>query len=147
MVGDRASKLWALNALADGTRIPIIGHFVDLELTTNPGAAFGILRDATIFVFFTSAALVIGISIWAWISGEAGLFLGLIVGGGVGNLIDRVVNEPGVFRGEVIDFIDASFWPTFNLADSAIVVGALLMLLKEIRRKEPSESQSREAME
>jgi signal peptidase II len=62
--------------------------------------------------------------------------LGLVLAGAVGNLTDRLIRGPG-FSGEVVDFIDLHVWPVFNLADSAIVVGAAILLLHGLRRREP----------
>lgn len=56
--------------------------------------------------------------------------LALVLGGAVGNLVDRFVRDPGILRGEVIDFVHLSFWPTFNLADSAITIGVLLIVVR-----------------
>ena len=61
--------------------------------------------------------------------------LGLVLGGAIGNLIDRAIRGPG-FSGEVVDFIDLQVWPIFNLADSAIVVGAAILLIAGLRRTE-----------
>ena len=71
--------------------------------------------------------------VWAIRDPAASPVLGLIIGGGIGNLIDRVTRPPGGGRGHVIDFIYLSFWPTFNLADAAIVVGVGAMLLLAMR--------------
>lgn len=133
---DRTSKLWALDELAGGRRIPILGKFLGLRLVFNPGGVFGLLPGSTIIIFFASFVVVVGAIAWGWRHPEIHGRLGIVVGGGIGNLVDRVIYPPGMFRGEVVDFIDSSFWPTFNLADSAIVVGVGLLLLFGLRDKE-----------
>jgi signal peptidase II len=69
------------------------------------------------------------------------LGLGLILAGGLGNLTDRLVRGPG-FSGEVVDFIDLHVWPVFNLADSAIVVGAAILLVQSLRRERAERARS-----
>ena len=63
--------------------------------------------------------------------------VGLIVGGAVGNLLDRLFREPGWLRGGVVDFIDLQWWPIFNVADIAITVGGVLLLLSSLRPPRP----------
>jgi len=82
--------------------------------------------------------ITLAVIVWAVRDPEASPVLGLIIGGGIGNLIDRVVRPPGAGRGEVIDFIYLSFWPTFNVADAAIVVGVGAMLLFAMRENQTS---------
>jgi signal peptidase II len=130
---DQASKAWALAALGNGRRIPIIGSVFDLRLVSNPGSAFGLFKGSTLAIFIASCVITLAVIVWAVRDPEASPVLGLIIGGGIGNLIDRLVRPPGAGRGEVIDFIYLSFWPTFNIADAAIVVGVGAMLLLAMR--------------
>lgn len=130
ILADQLSKWWAESALADGRTVPIIGRYLGLRLVHNPGGAFGIFPGATVVLTILSAVLVVGASIWAIRLGQASVQLGMIVGGGVGNLIDRFTQGSSLMDGQVTDFIASSFWPTFNIADSAIVVGVLLLLLR-----------------
>ena len=130
---DQASKAWALATLGNGRRIPIIGSVFDLRLVSNPGSAFGLFKGSTLAIFIASCVITLAVIVWAVRDPEASPVLGLIIGGGIGNLIDRLVRPPGAGRGEVIDFIYLSFWPTFNIADAAIVVGVGAMLLFAIR--------------
>ncbi|MCA1839782.1 MAG: signal peptidase II [Actinomycetota bacterium] len=131
---DRISKLWAEQQLAGGKRIALIGRFLGLSLVHNPGGAFGTFPGASLFLFIASVAIVGVVIRWAWKGTASPYALGLVLGGGLGNVIDRMVNAPGIMRGRVTDFIDVSFWPTFNFADSAIVVGIVLILLSNKRR-------------
>lgn len=128
--------MWAIDQLDGGRRISILGKYLGFSLVHNPGAAFGLFPGATIFIFFASFVVVVAAIFWGWRHPEIHGRLGLVIGGGIGNLIDRMIYPPGPFRGEVIDFIDSSFWPTFNLADSAIVIGVGLLLLSSRGDKE-----------
>ncbi|MGQ0679790.1 MAG: signal peptidase II [Actinomycetota bacterium] len=135
LLADQATKAWAVAALSGGRRIPVIGSVLDFRLVMNPGSAFGLFKGWTLAIFVVSSlitALVVG---WALRDPAASPVLGLIIGGGLGNLVDRVVRPPGPGRGEVVDFIYLSFWPTFNLADSAIVVGVGLLLMMSVREQ------------
>jgi len=127
-VADQLTKAWALSTLSDGRRIDIAGRVLGFRLVRNPGSAFGLFQGATFLIFLASATVLVLVVVWGLRSGEGAFRLGLIAGGGAGNLLDRLFRPPGIGRGEVIDFIDLSFWPTFNLADSAIVVGVILLL-------------------
>jgi signal peptidase II len=130
---DQTSKAWALAALGNGRRIPLIGSVFDLRLVSNPGSAFGLFKGSTLAIFIASCLITVAVIVWAVRDPQASPVLGLIIGGGIGNLIDRLVRPPGGGRGEVIDFIYLSFWPTFNIADAAIVVGVGAMLLLAMR--------------
>lgn len=131
---DQATKAWALVALSDGRRIPLVGQVFDLRLVRNPGSAFGLFSDSTWWIFLASLTVTIGVVIWAIKDPEAPATLGLVLGGGTGNLIDRLVQPPGGGSGHVVDFIYLSFWPTFNLADAAIVVGVGLLFYSAFRQ-------------
>ncbi|HEX9776284.1 MAG TPA: signal peptidase II [Actinomycetota bacterium] len=128
---DQATKALALAALTPGESTPVIGGVLHWTLQRNPGAAFGIFQRFP--VVFTVLATAVSV----WIVARAGrapdrghaAALGLILGGAVGNLVDRITREPGILRGEVIDFIDLRVWPVFNVADSGVVAGAVLLLL------------------
>ena len=104
-------------------------------LQRNPGAAFGIFRRAP--ALFTVLAIVIAAAIIVAAPRVRdrlhALAFGLVLGGALGNLADRLFRSPGPFRGRVIDFIDFRVWPTFNLADAAVVIGALLLAFASFR--------------
>ena len=132
---DQVSKALAAHVLADGSpRLPV-GGFWDLELTRNAGGAFGILPQSPLLFFLATLVIVGGVVVWGVRSGHAPVALGLVAGGGIGNLIDRVTRAPGGLQGRVVDFIHFHFWPTFNLADSAIVIGVALLILSELRAR------------
>jgi len=95
-------------------------------VVTNTGAAFGILQGSTLFLIIVSCVAVLAITAYLRYYPFA---LALILGGTIGNLIDRV------FLGHVIDFIDVGFWPVFNIADSANTVGVILLVWQLLRRR------------
>jgi signal peptidase II len=110
--------------------VRLIPHVLDLRFAENSGGAFSLLGGQP-WIFF-GATVVICLVIVA-VSPRLGSLapavgLGLVLGGAVGNLTDRIARGPGV-SGRVVDFIDLHHWPVFNLADSAIVIGALVVVL------------------
>jgi signal peptidase II len=132
---DQATKVWALGALTPGERTPLLGDLLGLSLVRNSGAALGIASGTT--WVFTVAAVVVTVIVLrvARRLGSRGwaVALGLLLGGAVGNLVDRLVREPGVGVGHVIDFIAYADWFVGNVADVAIVVAAGLMMLLGLR--------------
>jgi signal peptidase II len=134
-VADQVTKIVAVAALRDGESARFIDGALRWTLERNPGAAFGIFRRAP--VLFTILAIVISIVIVVASSGARdrlhAVGLGLVLGGALGNLADRLVRAPGPFRGRVVDFIDFRVWPTFNVADSVVVVGAVLLAIASLR--------------
>lgn len=127
---DQLTKLWAVEALSGHARIPIIGDLLGLILVRNPGAAFSFATGQT-WIFSIVAIVVTAIvmrvskrlgSMW-W-----AVTLGLVLGGAVGNLIDRLARAPGIFRGHVVDFIDYGGLFVGNVADIAIVGAAVAIV-------------------
>lgn len=128
---DVLSKLLAVDRLQSRDPIELLGGVLTLHLIRNSGAAFGFAQGAT--VVFTCVAVVVVLVILraARRLGSTGwaVALGLVLGGAVGNLLDRLFREPGPLRGHVVDFLELPHWPIFNLADAAIVSGGVLMVL------------------
>jgi signal peptidase II len=126
---DRVTKLWAEAALRGRPSVVIIPHVLSLTYTTNSGGAFGLAQSA----WWIFALATIGVSVAIILaaprvrSTTTATGLGLILGGALGNLTDRLFHGDVLLRGYVIDFIDIHIWPVFNLADSAIVLGALTL--------------------
>lgn len=124
---DQASKMFIMATMYRGQSIPVFEDIFHITFILNPGAAFGMLANRTVFFVVVTVLVIAGVVIFQWKSGrKRGLLpwsLGLIAGGALGNLVDRVR------FGEVVDFLDFRIWPVFNLADSAIVVGAGLLLI------------------
>ena len=131
VLADQVTKQMALDALSDGP-IHLIDGVLSLDLHYNPGGAFGLMQGVP--SFFLVAAIVIAGLILTWahkIEGRAHLVpLGLVLGGGLGNVTDRLFRDTG---GRVVDFIDLHVWPVFNLADSAIVIGVVWLLIVTAR--------------
>jgi signal peptidase II len=130
---DRVTKLWAEHVLATHP-IDVVAGVLTLRFTTNSGGAFSLGQSAP--WFFAAATLVVSALIVATAfrarSALSGVALGLVLGGALGNLADRVIRGPGL-TGRVVDFIDLHVWPVFNVADSAIVIGALLLAWSSFR--------------
>ncbi len=134
---DRVTKLWAEGPLRDrGRALVLIPHVLQLSYTTNSGGAFGILQRAP-WLFFAASGLVVLAIVWfsprvgSWATAAS---MGLVLGGALGNLTDRIIRGPGI-SGRVVDFIDFHVWPVFNVADSAIVIGAILVALTGLKRR------------
>ncbi len=127
---DQASKLLLARYLTGvpGHSVPLIPHVVWLTLITNTGAAFGILANQSVlFVLIALVVIVVILIYWRYVPSDrlwVQVALGLQLGGATGNLLDRLR-----YGGQVIDFIDLKFWPVFNLADSAIVVGVTILAI------------------
>ena len=131
---DRVTKLLAERHLEDRPPIDVISGVLQFRFTTNPGGAFGLFGRAT-WLFVGASLVVVVIIIIASRrppSGAAAVALGLVLGGALGNLTDRLVRG-SKFSGEVVDFIDFQVWPVFNIADSCIVIGAALLLFTGAR--------------
>ncbi len=133
---DRGTKILAEQHLAGRPPIRLVGDIVHLRFTTNAGGAFGLFGGRP-WLFFGATVLVSVVIVATSpkvASTTSAVGLGLLLGGALGNLTDRVIRGPGV-SGRVVDFIDLRIWPVFNLADSAIVIGAFLVALAAFRRE------------
>ncbi|KGM13359.1 signal peptidase II [Cellulomonas bogoriensis] len=135
LVVDQLTKVWAERALSESERIPLLGDLLGLTLLYNPGAALGIATGLTWVL--TLAAVLVSVMI-VRVSGRLGsrgwaVALGLLLGGALGNLTDRLVRDPGFAQGHVVDFIAYGTWFVGNVADIAIVVAAGLIVLLSLR--------------
>ncbi|MET8539096.1 signal peptidase II [Kitasatospora sp. NPDC004799] len=128
---DLGSKVLVAARLENHAAIEVIGDVVTLQVIRNSGAAFGIGQALT--VVFTMIASSVIVVIWRiarrLYSLPWAIALGLLLGGALGNLTDRLFRAPSVFRGHVVDFISVQHFAVFNLADSAIVCGGILVVL------------------
>lgn len=131
---DRVSKWIVQRELAGRPPIDVISGVVRLRYTTNTGGAFGLFGGQAWLFFLATllVCLVIAAVSTKLTSVPSAAGLGLILGGALGNLTDRLFRGP---RG-VIDFIDFKVWPVFNVADSAIVIGALVIVVAGIVRRD-----------
>jgi len=138
---DLASKIWAVNNLSARNPVQILGSFFQLTLVRNPGAAFSFATGATIVFTCIAVAAIIAILYYSSKITSLGwaTTLGLLLGGVLGNLTDRLFRSPGFLKGEVIDWLELTHWPVFNLADSAIVVAAFLAIVLSIRNVGPTD--------
>jgi signal peptidase II len=136
---DLATKVWAVNNLSYKSNIKVIGEFFQLTLIRNPGAAFSFATGATIFLSLFSLIVMIVVLYYSPKITSRGwaVVLGLVLGGILGNMVDRIFREPGVLRGHVIDWLQLPNFPVFNIADTAIVCAALLSMVLTARNIPP----------
>lgn len=128
LVADVASKVAVVAQLEGEAPVELAGGLLTLRVIRNPGAAFGLAEGFT--VLFTCVAVGVAFAILRTarrlVSVSWAVSLGLLLGGALGNLADRLLREPGPLRGHVVDFLELPHWPVFNVADSAIVTGGVL---------------------
>lgn len=129
---DQLTKVLAFKNITYGTSIPIINNIFHLTLVKNTGSAFGLFKDSTVIFIFVSVLSAIFILRLLFLKRvdlgiKTKIALSLVLGGALGNLIDRLR------FGYVIDFLDFRVWPVFNIADSAISVGAVLIVWEIIK--------------
>lgn len=130
LVVDQLTKVWAVAALEGQPDRELIGEILKLSFVRNPGAAFGLGGGATIV--FSLLAIVVAVVLARMstklVSYWWAVALGLMLGGAVGNLADRLFREPAPLRGHVVDFLRLPNWPVFNVADSALVASAVMIV-------------------
>lgn len=136
---DFLTKNWAIENLSSSSR-QVIGSFLQLTLLRNPGAAFSMATGFTIVFTSISIAVVIFIARYATRITSSGwaYVAGLVLGGVLGNLTDRIFREPGFLYGHVIDWIELPHWPIFNVADSSIFIAAGIAILLTIKNISPT---------
>ena len=126
---DQVSKFYAVERLTPGVIVPIIGDYLGWQLIYNPGAAFSMATGMTWVLTIVAVVVVVVVlrvarklrsRVWA-------VALGLLLGGAIGNLVDRLVRDPGFAQGHVVDFINYNGWFVGNVADIAIVLAAVLI--------------------
>ena len=131
---DVVTKVLAVKLLPPGQPVSIIGDTVTWTLVRNSGAAFSMATGYTWVLTLIATGVVVGIfwmgrrlvSPW-WAVG-----LGMILGGAMGNLVDRFFRAPGPLRGHVVDFLSVGWWPVFNVADPSVVGGAILLVVLSV---------------
>jgi signal peptidase II len=140
LAADVVSKLVVVATIRQGENIRTLGGVLYLTHLRNVGAAFSFAQGATILftVIAVAVAVVIVRTARRLYSALWATALGLVLGGALGNLVDRVFRSPGLLRGGVVDFLslfapDGRIWPVFNVADSAIVCGGILGALLAVR--------------
>jgi signal peptidase II len=131
LVLDQLTKNWARDNLAGEAPVQIIGDWLQFTYTQNPGAAFSIFTGSgrTIGLVAIGVVVFLLVLIGKSTRRSEAIGLGLILGGALGNLIDRIARADGFLDGSVVDWIDWWFIPTFNIADAALNVGVAVLLL------------------
>jgi signal peptidase II len=150
---DGLSKIWVEQTLELYQPVPLIGDFFRFTLGYNTGVAFGMFANGGSGPLVVTGLVILGLTVWFWRALQSGQFpvqagwpIGLLLGGAIANFVDRLID------GRVTDFLDAGIgatrWPTFNLADSFIIVGmAWLLLINQgerhrLKEAEPVEESS-----
>jgi signal peptidase II len=136
VVLDQITKSWVVTL---DEPIHLIGDFLQLRVSRNSGAAFSSFTGGGRFI---AVIAVVVIGLLAVFIGRSQrtveiVTMGAILGGAAGNLLDRIFRGSGVFDGKVVDWIDFSFFPSFNVADSALTIGIVVLMLVALLRPEP----------
>ncbi len=148
-LADYLTKQWALAALP-GKKIEVLGTLLQLELTFNKGAAFGIGDQSghtggVLLGLFAIGASGFVIYFAPFLTSKSWSYVfALLLGGAMGNLSDRIFNQPGLLRGAVTDWLKLPNWPNFNLADSAIVCAAVIAVVLSIKNVVPIEQRTKQ---
>jgi signal peptidase II len=131
---DRVTKWLVVDRLAGRPPVEVIPGVLQLNYTQNSGGAFGLGGSASWLFAGATIAVSIAIVVLAFRVRRLGVAvgMGLVLGGGLGNLTDRIVRGSGL-SGRVVDFIDLHVWPVFNVADAAIVIGAIVIVASSAR--------------
>lgn len=148
-VVDLASKIWAERILVPFQPVPVIGDFFRLTLGYNTGVAFGMLANGGNLPLVMTGIIIVGLMVWFTRGLYSGQFperaawpIGMLLGGAIGNFLDRLPD------GRVTDFLDVGLgtlrWPTFNLADSFILIGVALLVLVTFNHVPEAQPQSEE---
>ncbi|RBY89197.1 signal peptidase II [Blastococcus sp. TBT05-19] len=140
LLADLVTKLVVVATIAPGEDIRTLGGALYLTHLRNTGAAFSLAEGFTVVLTLIAVAVsvvIVRVARRLFSTGWA-VALGLVLGGALGNLVDRIFRDPGFLRGGVVDFLsvfgpDGSVWPVFNIADSAIVCGGILGVLLALR--------------
>jgi len=131
---DQLTKFWAKNALEDRDLF-LFDTKIGFSLTTNSGGAFSLFQSSTFALTIAASLITIGVAIGIYKSNTRLVIisLSLILSGALGNLIDRYFQYPYKGHGHVIDFIKFYSFPTFNIADSCVVIGGFLLVYSSFR--------------
>jgi signal peptidase II len=143
--GDQLTKLWVTSTMVEGQRIPVLPPLLQWYYIRNSGAAFSIGEGVTWLFTIIMTVVAVGIivysrrvrSLW-W-----GAAFGLVLGGALGNLTDRLFREPSFGMGHVVDFISLPHFAIFNVADSAVVCGVVLVCLLTLTGLSPDGTRQR----
>ncbi len=126
---DQLTKAWAVSALP-GSPVSIVGSTIELRLARNTGSAFSLFQNVTplLALLAVGVAVILVRAVHRAYERTVLVALALVLGGALGNVADRLFRSPGWLRGAVVDFVRLDGWPTFNVADSAITIGAVVLV-------------------
>ena len=133
VIADQVTKNWALNSLSDGRTIDLVWT-LRFNLVFNSGMAFSQGQGMGRLI----GLLAIGVAVWLWLSlkkATTNLSLvgtAMLIGGALGNVVDRLFRGEKWLAGSVIDFIDLQWFPVFNIADSAVTLGAAMLITSSV---------------
>jgi signal peptidase II len=137
VVLDQLTKVWAVAALSDAP-IEIVGDTIEFRLTRNPGGAFSRFQGMT--PVLAIGAVIVTVFLVRALRRTSDrvvvVALTLVLGGALGNLVDRILRSPGFLRGHVVDFVSVGSFPVFNVADSCITIGAILLIVRTLFARE-----------
>ncbi len=146
LIADQLTKAWAVSSLDDRT-IDVVWT-LRFHLTMNYGASFSLGSGFGAWIGLL-ALVVVGVLVWKGGSVRSRLgavALGMIVGGALGNVLDRAFrSDSGFFQGGVVDFIDLQWWPVFNIADIGVVCGAILLVISTLLAPAPEDDNASSA--
>ena len=132
---DQVTKALALAHLTPGEPVNVIGSLLKFNLIRNSGAAFSLGSGYTPYISAVQIIVALGVIYLSRRLGSAGwaVAFGLLFGGAVGNIIDRIVRDPSPFHGHVVDFLQTPHWAIFNVADMAVTSAAILLVIQTLR--------------
>jgi signal peptidase II len=132
---DQLTKSLALAHLTPGEPVNVIGSLLKFNLIRNSGAAFSLGAGYTPYISAVQITVALGVVYLSRKLGSAGwaVAFGLLFGGAVGNILDRIFREPSPFHGHVVDFLQTPHWAIFNVADMAVTSAAVLLVIQTLR--------------
>jgi signal peptidase II len=132
---DQLTKALALEHLTPGEPVNVIGSFLKFNLIRNSGAAFSLGSGYTPYISAIQIIVALGVVYLSRKLGSAGwaVAFGLLFGGALGNILDRIFREPAPFHGHVVDFLQTPHWAIFNVADMAVTSAAALLVIQTLR--------------
>jgi signal peptidase II len=137
---DQATKVWAVSALSDGHQVQAIPGLLKFTYVRNSGAAFSMGLGSTFYFALFSLIVGVAIALFGGRSRELWLPMSLILGGVLGNLGDRIFRSPGSMKGHVVDWIELPHWPIFNIADSAVVIAASIIVISALFQRKRTDA-------
>jgi signal peptidase II len=141
VVLDQLTKWWAVRELRDAP-VDLIGDDIGFALVRNTGSAFSLFQSFTPLLAVVAIIVAVVLVRTVRRTSDTLLVVGLslVLGGALGNLVDRFVRAPGFLRGHVVDFVSVGWWPVFNVADSCVTIGAVLLIVRSLRAPQTAEA-------